>query len=73
MTDVKLLREKIEQSGYKLVYLASQLGITPQGLHLKLNNTNQFKASEIQILCRLLKIDDPDEMKRIFFATEVAK
>lgn len=73
MTDTKLLREKIDRSGYKISYLASQLGLTPQGLHLKLNNTNQFKASEIQILCKILKIDDPDEMKRIFFATEVAK
>lgn len=68
MTDVKKLREKIDQSGYKISFLAAQLGLTPQGLHLKLNNTNQFKATEIKTLCDLLKITDADEMKAIFFA-----
>lgn len=72
MTDTKLLREKIDKSGYKIGYIASQMGITPQGLYLKLNNTHQFKAAEIQVLCKLLDIDS-DEMKAIFFATEVAK
>lgn len=72
MTDTKLLREKIDKSGYKIGYIASQMGITPQGLYLKLNNTHQFKAAEIQVLCKLLDIDS-EEMKAIFFATEVAK
>jgi len=72
VTDTKLLREKIDKSGYKIGYIASQVGITPQGLYLKLNNTHQFKAAEIQVLCKLLDIDS-EEMKAIFFATEVAK
>lgn len=71
MTNTKLLREKIDGSGYKLSYIAAQIGITPQGFYLKLNNTHQFKAAEIQVLCRLLHIDS-EEMKAIFFATEVA-
>jgi len=69
LTDVKKLRKKIDQSGYKISFLAAQLGLTPQGLHLKLNNTNQFKATEIKTLCDLLKITDADEMKAIFFAS----
>lgn len=73
MTDVELLRQKIEESGYKIYFIAEKLGITPQGLYLKLNNTNQFKASEIQKLCRILDITDSDEMKAIFFVEEVAK
>ena len=72
MTNIELLRKKIDESGYKISFLANQLGITPQGLHLKLNGTNQFKSKEIQILCDLLKIDDSAEMKEIFFAQEVA-
>lgn len=71
MTDVTLLRDKIAKSGYKMQYIAQQLGITPQGLYLKLNNTNQFRADEIQILCRLLHITDAREMKRIFFTNSV--
>lgn len=72
MTDVKRLRERIDNSGYKISFIAEKLGITPQGLYLKLNNTNEFKATEIKILCNLLGIDDPEEMKAIFFASEVA-
>lgn len=71
MTNVEMLRKKISDSGLKISYLAKQLGITPQGLYLKLNGTNQFKALEIQILCRILGITDSEEMKEIFFATEV--
>lgn len=72
MTNTRLLREKIDKSGYKMGYIASRIGITPQGFYLKLNNTHQFKAAEIQMLCKLLDIDS-EEMKAIFFATEVAE
>lgn len=71
MTDVELLRKKIDESGYKIAYLAKQLGLTPQGLYLKINATNEFKATEIQRLCDLLSISDPNEMKRIFFTQAV--
>lgn len=71
MTDVELLREKIDKSGYKLSYLAKQLGITPQGFYLKINGTNEFKATEIQKLCEILCISDSEEMMRIFFASAV--
>lgn len=73
MTDVKRLRERIDNSGYKISFIAEKLGITPQGLYLKLNNTNEFKATEIQILCNLLGIDDPEEMKAIFFCVRSSR
>lgn len=71
MTDVEKLKEKIELSGLKRSYLAAKLNLTPQGFYLKLNNVNQFKADEIQALCKILNITDSNEMKAIFFATEV--
>lgn len=73
MTDVEKLRERIDHSGYKLSFIADKLNITPQGLYLKLKNTSEFKATEIQILCNLLEINDPEEMKAIFFANAVAE
>lgn len=73
MTNTELLRKKIDESGYKIYFIAEKLGITPQGLYLKLNNTNQFKATEIQILCKILNITDSDEMKEIFFNEIVAE
>lgn len=67
MNNTELLRKKIEDSGYKIYFIAEKLGLTPQGLYLKLNNTHQFKAKEIQKLCRILNITDSEEMKAIFF------
>lgn len=73
MTNTELLRKKIDESGYKIYFIAEKLGLTPQGLYLKLNNTNQFKAGEIQKLCQILGITNSDEMKEIFFDGKVAE
>lgn len=70
MTNTTLLREKIENSGYKLRYIAKQLGITYAGFQKKLNNETEFKVSEVAILKELLKLT-ADEVQRIFFAIRV--
>ena len=70
MTNTNLLEHEIEKSGYKKAYLAAQLGISAYALALKINNKNEFKANEIDILCKLLKIGVNDRM-RIFFAQSV--
>lgn len=67
MTDTLLLQEKIEQSGYKKIYIAARLGITLQGFLNKINNKTEFKAKEIQILYNLLNLTE-SERERIFFA-----
>ena len=72
MTNTSLLRRKIDESGYKLTYIAKQLGITYPGLLKKINNETEFKAGEIQTLCKLLNLTD-DEMKEIFFVENVGK
>ena len=48
MTNTTMLRSKIEEPGYKLRFIAKQLGITYQGFLKKINNETEFKASEIQ-------------------------
>lgn len=50
MTNTELLREKIDQSGYKLRFIAKKIGITYQGLLNKINNRSEFRANEIQAL-----------------------
>lgn len=70
MTDLALLNARIENSGLKKVFLAKQLGISPQALHLKISGKNEFNSSQIQILCKVLGIQ-PKEMKSIFFAERV--
>lgn len=70
MTNTALLRKKIDESGYKLRFIAKQIGITYQGFLKKINNETEFKAKEIMILCDLLKIDI-QEKELIFFTVNV--
>ena len=67
MTNTSLLEYYIEKSGYKKSFIAEQLGITAYGFALKVNNKSEFKASEMTILCKLLKISTKDK-EAIFFA-----
>jgi len=71
MTDTKLLKEKIRASGYKLNFLAEKMGLSRQGLYLKINNTNEFTTGEVETLCELLGIDSLEERSAIFFAKAV--
>ena len=66
MTNTELLRKKIDESGYKLTYIAEQCGLTYQGFMNKVNNKSDFTAPEIGILRTLLKLS-PEEVERIFF------
>ena len=67
MTNTNLLKQYIEKSGYKKGFIVKQLGITAYGFAQKVNNKSEFKASEIDTLCRLLKIGAKDKAV-IFFA-----
>ena len=70
MTNTPLLEEYIKKSGYKKSFLATSLGISRYYFALKLNNKAEFKANEIDILCKLLGIGTKDRMA-IFFAKKV--
>lgn len=71
MTDTEKLRKLISESGLKLEYIAKQLDITRFSLQKKLENITEFKASEIQRMCEVLKIEDADLKEQIFFAQNV--
>lgn len=67
MTNTSLLERFIEESGYKKSHIIKALGISRYGFALKCNNKAEFRASEIETLCNLLKIGTKDRMA-IFFA-----
>ena len=67
MTNTALLERYIEKSGYKKSFIAEQIGLTSYGFMLKVNNKSEFKASEMNKLCKLLKISAEDK-EAIFFA-----
>ena len=68
MTNSALLNAYIENSGLKKYKIANSLGITREALWRKVNNRQQFKASEISILCSLLKINKACDKELVFFA-----
>ena len=66
MTNTELLQEKLNNSGYKMTFVAKGLGITYQALLNKLNNKCEFTAGEIISLGQLLHLTGA-EVNRIFF------
>ena len=71
MTNTALLQEKILQSGLKKSYIAKTIGLSRYALTLKIQNKNEFKASEIEKMCILLGIESIEERCAIFFASKV--
>lgn len=68
MTNTKLLRERINASGLKLTYIASQLRISLRALTMKITNQTQFKPSEIKRLCEILSIETAEEQVQFFLS-----
>ena len=73
MTDSAALRQLIAERGLKLKFIAEKLNLSAYGLALKIDNTNDFKTSEISTLCELLGVTSLREKERIFFAQNVEK
>lgn len=66
MNGSQKLKALIDGSGYKIRFIAEQIGLTYQGFVNKINDISKFRANEIAILCELLKIDD-ETRNAIFF------
>ncbi len=60
MTDTNLLKAKLIEKNYKQSEIASKLGVSLQTFSYKLHNKIEFKASEINELCKILNITDKD-------------
>lgn len=67
MANTVLLKEAIDKSGFKLSFLAEQIGITRASLSKKINNETEFKSGEIKELCLLLGIEGSN-IQKYFFA-----
>lgn len=73
MTDTKLLRQKIKDSGLRMGFLVGKLDTSYGWLDKKIDGVVPFKAWEIQVLCEVLNITDLQEKENIFFAENVGK
>ena len=65
MINTKLLKQKIDESGYRFSWIAKQLNLSPYGLRKKVDGENEFKATEIMKFQEILKISN-DERDEIF-------
>ena len=63
---MELLRKKIDESGYKLAFIAEKCGLTYQGFKNKLDNIHDFTTTEITVLQNLLHLTN-EEVIEIFF------
>lgn len=67
MTNTEMFQSFVAKKGLKYGYLARRLGISRASLWMKINNTSEFKASEIALLSDLLSLTT-SERDAIFFA-----
>ena len=68
MTDTERLKNAIEKSGMKISAILERMEIKSYAtLRDKIENRQEFKASEIAKLCEILHLDTY-QMEQIFFA-----
>ena len=68
MTNTEQLRKSIKDSGIKISAIMESLGIKSYTtMREKINDSSEFTAKEIQILCSLLNLTTK-EREEIFFA-----
>lgn len=73
MTNTTLLQQLIRDSGLKKVFIAERLGMSPANFHNYLIGRYAFKESHMNVLCELLRIENPDLKEALFYADEVDK
>lgn len=67
MTNTKELRAVIAETGIKYNFIAEKLGISRYTLQLKIDDSREFKPSEIEELCKILGITSLKERNKLFF------
>jgi len=70
MNSSQKLKAIVDNSGYKIKFIAQQIGLTYQGFLNRINDISMFRAHEITKICELLKIDDITR-NEIFFTDRV--
>lgn len=72
LTNTELLKQKIEESGYRFSWIAEQLNLSPYGLRKKVGGENEFKATEIMKFQEILNISN-NERDEIFLSNLLKK
>lgn len=70
--NLMLLNSKIDEIKIPITTIAEKMGISRQTFYLKMSGQREFKASEIEKICDILRLTD-EEKSSIFFADRVDK
>lgn len=65
--DVDELDNAITKSGVKIGFICDKLGLSRQGFEKKRKGLTPFKASEVYVLCDLLRIYQDEVKHKIFY------
>lgn len=65
-----LLRGKIAEHGTSQRKLAQKIGLNEKTFSEKMHGKYDWSLTEVQQICKLLKISSAQEIKRIFFSVE---
>lgn len=56
MTNLDMLRRKMDETGMTVVSIAEKSGILRETLYNRMSGKSEFKASEIQALTKVLRL-----------------
>lgn len=70
MTNVNKLKGRIVEMGYNMSTFATAVNISRPCLRKRLTGESEFKAKEIEMICKVLDISQSD-MLNYFFASTV--
>lgn len=70
MTNTKEFRALLILKGLTAAELGEKIGLSPQSMSYKINNSREFTLSELWKIREALSLTD-EELIRIFFTTEV--
>lgn len=71
MTNVKLLADKIQQSGLKKSYIADKIGVSKSTFYAQMQGKTEFRMSQVATISQLLGLDEAN-ITAIFFARDGA-
>lgn len=66
MANTEAFKKAVLAKGLKYGFLANSIGISRASLWMKINNTSEFRASEISELSKVMNLT-AEEMMIIFF------
>lgn len=59
--NTQLLEKKIADSGIKVSFIISKLGLSPEGFYKKKRGETPFRVAEIYVLCDLLRLTEAEK------------